>query len=113
MDNSQCPASADEIEGAGGSAETKPGAFAVGDVLLIAGQPYTCTALTPFWSRRQGREIHLAVFRSLCPDCGAGFEVMIKSKCPRPLSRVRNTLPRRCVFCRADEDFKSMNSVSV
>ncbi len=89
------------IEGAGDTAETTPGAFAVGDLLIVDGQVYTCTRLTPFWSRRQGREIHLATLASLCPDCGARFEATIKSEIPRPLSRVRNKIPRRCPFCRA------------
>ena len=92
-------ATTDGIEGA--AAETAPGAFAPGDTLLVDGQPFICTGLTPFWSKRQGREISLAVFSSLCPDCGARFEATIKSEIPRALSRVRNRIPRRCPFCRS------------
>ena len=101
MKDSQWPASADETESAGGSAETNPGAFAVGDLLLIDGQRYDCVRLTPFWSKRQGAEIRLAVFQSQCPDCAALFEVTVKSEIPRLLKRVRNRIPRRCPFCRA------------
>ncbi len=101
MNTAQRIATTDGIEVAGDAAETTPGAFTVGDLLLIDGQVYTCTALTPYWSRRQGREIRLAVFRSLCPDCAMPFEVSVKAICPRPLTRVRNKIPRRCPFCRA------------
>ncbi len=65
------------IEGAGGSAETTPGAFDIGDRLLVDGQVYDCTALTPFWSRRQGREISLATLASLCPNCGITGAAML------------------------------------
>ena len=101
MNSPQWPATADGIEAAGNAAETKSGAFAVGDLLLIDGQVFTCIRLTPFWSRRRGCEISLAVFSSLCPDCGGDFEVSVKAICPRPVARIRGRLPRRCPFCRA------------
>ena len=94
MNNSQRLTTTDSIEGAGNTAETTPGTFAVGDLLLVDGQVYDCTALTPYWSRRQGREIRLAIFSSLCPDCAMPFEATIKAICPRPLARGRNKIPR-------------------
>ena len=101
MSNRQWPATTDGIEGAGDTAEAAPGAFAVGDLVIVDGQRYDCVRLTPFWSRRQGREIRLAVFRSLCPDCAGAFSVSVKAICPRPVARVRNKIPRRCPFCRS------------
>ncbi len=98
MDNSQWLAPNDEIEDAGSPAAAK---WSVGDLLLIDGQRYDCVATVPYSSRRQGAEIRLATFSSLCPDCAGSFEVSVKAIRPRPLSRIRSRLLRRCPFCRA------------
>ncbi len=98
MNTAQWLAPNDETKGTGGTAVTT---WYVGDLLLIDGQHYHCVATVPYWSQRQGAEIRLATFSSLCPDCGTRFEATISSKCPRALARVRDHIPRRCPDCRA------------
>ncbi len=98
MNTAQWLAPNDEIKGTGGAAVTT---WSVGDLLLIDGQRYDCVATVPYWSQRQGAEIRLATFSSLCPDCAGSFEVSVKAIHPRPLSRIRSRLLRRCPFCRA------------
>ena len=98
MNTAQWLAPNDETKGTGSPAAAK---WSVGDLLLIDGQRYDCVATVPYWSQRQGAEIRLATFSSLCPDCGTRFEATISSKCPRALARVRDHIPRRCPDCRA------------